>query len=90
MLIAELARLMRDIEANGEADRFPVTSLHDLFTAGVNMLGTKFDGGEKSLPLPVGTQISATSIMVAATGLLKSANLELFELGMWQSWSGTR
>jgi hypothetical protein len=25
---------------------------------------------------------------VTASGLLKSANLAVFELGMWQSWTG--
>jgi hypothetical protein len=26
--------------------------------------------------------------MVTASGLLKAANLAVFELGMWQSWTG--
>ena len=30
----------------------------------------------------------ATDVMVAASGLLKAANLAVFELGMWQSWTG--
>ena len=31
---------------------------------------------------------SPTEVMVAASGLLKAANLAVFELGMWQSWTG--
>jgi hypothetical protein len=27
-------------------------------------------------------------VMVTASGLLKAANLAVFELGMWQSWTG--
>jgi hypothetical protein len=26
--------------------------------------------------------------MITASGLLKAANLAVFELGMWQSWTG--
>jgi hypothetical protein len=26
--------------------------------------------------------------MVTASGLLRAANLAVFELGMWQSWTG--
>jgi len=26
--------------------------------------------------------------MIAASGLLKAANLAVFELGIWQSWTG--
>jgi hypothetical protein len=29
-----------------------------------------------------------TDVMVTASKLLKSANLQVFELGMWQSWTG--
>jgi hypothetical protein len=26
--------------------------------------------------------------MITASGLLKAADLQVFELGMWQSWTG--
>jgi hypothetical protein len=32
--------------------------------------------------------VSATDVMITASGLLKSADLQVFELGMWQSWTG--
>jgi hypothetical protein len=34
--------------------------------------------------------ISATAVLVTTSALMKASNLEIFELGMWQSWSGTR
>jgi hypothetical protein len=34
------------------------------------------------------TAVSATDVMITASGLLKSADLQVFELGMWQSWTG--
>jgi hypothetical protein len=33
---------------------------------------------------------STTAVMMLVTRLLKSANVEIFELGMWQSFSGYR
>jgi hypothetical protein len=32
--------------------------------------------------------MTATEVMVAATAMLKAVNLQVFELGMWQAWSG--
>ena len=32
--------------------------------------------------------VSPTDVMVTASGLLSAANLAVFELGMWQSWTG--
>jgi hypothetical protein len=34
--------------------------------------------------------LNATSVLLTVTGLLKGANLALFELGMFQSWSGMK
>ena len=39
--------------------------------------------------MPVAQElVSATEVMVTASGLLKAADLAVFELGMWQSWTG--
>jgi hypothetical protein len=32
--------------------------------------------------------VSPTDVMITASGLLKAADLQVFELGMWQSWTG--
>jgi hypothetical protein len=32
--------------------------------------------------------VTATDVMVATTAMLKAVNLQIFELGMWQAWSG--
>jgi hypothetical protein len=32
--------------------------------------------------------ITSTDLMVAASQLLKAGDLQVFELGMWQSWTG--
>ena len=35
-------------------------------------------------------QATATEVMVTVTAMLKAVNLQVFELGMWQAWSGKR
>jgi hypothetical protein len=37
---------------------------------------------------PPEQSVTATDVMVTCTAMLKAVNLQLFELGMWQSWSG--
>jgi len=32
--------------------------------------------------------MTATEVMVTVTAMLKAVNLQVFELGMWQTWSG--
>jgi hypothetical protein len=44
---------------------------------------------EGGLPaFPAGAQVTATDVMVTAIAMLKAVNLQVFELGMWQTWSG--
>jgi hypothetical protein len=37
---------------------------------------------------PADASVTATDVMVTVTAMLKAVNLQLFELGMWQAWSG--
>jgi hypothetical protein len=37
---------------------------------------------------PEGAGITATDAVVTTTAILKAVNVQLFELGMWQAWSG--
>jgi len=46
------------------------------------------ENGAKYTPIAGGQVVSPTGVMVTASGLLRAANLAVFELGMWQSWTG--
>lgn len=46
------------------------------------------ENGAKFTPIAEGQVVSPTGVMVTASGLLRAANLAVFELGMWQSWTG--
>ena len=61
-----------------------------LMSALVRAYGTKFDEGERALPIDRNNPPNATNVLVTVSALMKASGLEIFELGMWQSWSGTR
>ena len=63
-------------------------ALQDLMAALCKTYSARIEAGEAILPLRGRTAVSSTDIMTTASGLLKAANLAVFELGMWQSWTG--
>ena len=44
--------------------------------------------GIQFLPLPDRSPVMDTDVMVMTSALLRAVNLQVFELGMWQSWTG--
>ena len=46
------------------------------------------ESGAQFTPIAEGEAVSKTGVMLTASGLLRAANLAVFELGMWQSWTG--
>ena len=37
---------------------------------------------------PAAAQVTPTDVVVTVTAMLRAVNLQVFELGMWQAWSG--
>jgi hypothetical protein len=74
----------------GRAGDVPDEAIQQLMAALIKVYATKFDSGQRSALLGADSGVSATAVLVAASALLKSSNLEIFELGMWQSWSGSK
>jgi hypothetical protein len=88
---AQATRLAAEIEralAGGRRDVLSKEALQALMAAVCKVYGARVEAGEQLLPLPERGGATATDVMVTASGLLKSANLAVFELGMWQSWTG--
>jgi uncharacterized protein (DUF2252 family) len=92
--VAEAAdRLTSSLEAMiaaGRANDVPDAALRQVMAALIKVYATKFDQGERPPLLDADAGVSATAVLVATSALLKASNLEIFELGMWQSWSGSR
>jgi hypothetical protein len=85
-----VAAALDAIIAAGEASSFPDDVVRELMAALVKIYATKFDDGQRPTLIDPDSGVSATAILMTTSALMKSSNLEIFELGMWQSWSGTR
>jgi hypothetical protein len=83
-LAAELERAL----ASGRRDALSTEALQALMAAVCKTYAAQVEAGEQALPLPQRGGATATDVMITASGLLKAANLAVFELGMWQSWTG--
>jgi hypothetical protein len=83
-------RLAREIErefAKSE-DALSVEAMQALMGALCRVYSAQVESGAKFTPIPEGQVVSPTGVMLTASGLLRAANLAVFELGMWQSWTG--
>ena len=65
-----------------------VEAMQTLMGALCRVYSAQVEGGAKFTPIAEGQVVSPTGVMLTASGLLRAANLAVFELGMWQSWTG--
>jgi hypothetical protein len=71
------------------AERSSDAEIQDMLAKAVRRYAERAAERDEGLPaFPAATQVTATEVMVTVTAMLKAANLQVFELGMWQSWSG--
>ena len=65
-----------------------VEAMQTLMATLCRIYSAQVENGAKFTPIPEGQVVSPTGVMLTASGLLRAANLAVFELGMWQSWTG--
>ena len=88
---AEATRLAADIErglADGRIDLLTPQALQALMAAACKAYAAQVEAGNPMAALAPRTTVTPTEVMVTASGLLRATNLAVFELGMWQSWTG--
>jgi hypothetical protein len=88
---AQALRLAADIErslADGRLDLLTPQALQALMAAACKSYAAQVEAGNPIAALAQRTTVTPTEVMVTASGLLRAANLAVFELGMWQSWTG--
>ena len=87
---ADAIKLAKEIErAFQKSDRaLSVEAMQALMGALCRVYSAQVDAGAKHTPIAEGQVVSPTAVMVTASGFLRAANLAVFELGMWQSWTG--
>jgi hypothetical protein len=83
-LAAEIERALAD----GRLDTLTPEAMQALMSAVCKTYAAKVEAGEQVLPLGQRSTVTPTDVMITASGLLRAANLAVFELGMWQSWTG--
>jgi hypothetical protein len=90
-LSADAKRVAAEIEralAKGEKDAISLDAIQALMAAACKHYSARIEAGEEVLPLRARTTVTPTEVMTTASGLLRAVNLAVFELGMWQSWTG--
>jgi hypothetical protein len=88
---ADATRLAAEIERAlqaGKLDTLTPEAFQALMAALCKSYGAQREAGVEFLPVADRMSASPTEIMMIASGLLRAANLAVFELGMWQSWTG--
>lgn len=84
---AAILKAVDDAVANGEFSGFTDTSVQQLMTAAARLYAAYAEQGG-NLPAVTPGALNATQGMVVTSALLRAVNVQLFELGLWQSWAG--
>ena len=89
-LSADAIKLAAEIERafKKSDDAISEEAMQTLMGALCRVYSAQVENGAKYTPIAEGQVVSPTGVMVTASGLLRAANLAVFELGMWQSWTG--
>ena len=89
-LSADAIKLAANIEQafKKSDDAISEAAMQTLMGTLCRVYSAQVENGAKYTPIAEGQVVSPTGVMVTASGLLRAANLAVFELGMWQSWTG--
>lgn len=90
-LSARAIRLAAEIEQSipgGRLDLLSPEALQALIAATSRLYAANVEAGHQFPALSQRHQVMDTDIMVMTSALLRAVNLQVFELGMWQSWTG--
>lgn len=86
--MTEMAVIVEKALRADDLSAIPAEPLQQLIAAVAKAYSAKREAGEQFHPVSRAGRLTPTDIMVMANGLLRSGNLQIFELGMWQSWTG--
>ena len=75
--------------AASAGERLSDADLQAMLAKAVRLYAERVAEREEALPaFPAGAHITATDVVVTVSAMLKAVNLQVFELGMWQAWTG--
>jgi hypothetical protein len=77
------------VETSAWTDERPSdTDIQSMLAKAVRLYAERAGEQDGALPAFASDAATATEVMVTVTAMLKAVNLQVFELGMWQAWSG--
>ncbi len=86
-LAADIERALKASD-NGQAAVLHPEAVQDLIATLCKVYSAHVENGTRYGAFSQKNPVTPTDVMVTASGLLNAANLAVFELGMWQSWTG--
>ncbi|MBK17611.1 MAG: hypothetical protein CMM52_02050 [Rhodospirillaceae bacterium] len=85
---AALRAFAKAVSEIPEGEPIPDEIVQQGLTALTRLYAVKFQLGERWEPFTESSLVPATAAMIMCTAMMRAVNVEVFELGMWQSWSG--
>jgi hypothetical protein len=80
---------MPSVAGHGDLSKLQDSDLQSLLAAVIREYAARAEARDDTLPaLPPESGVTATEAMLAVSAIMKAVNIQVFELGMWQSWSG--
>ncbi len=60
--------------------------LSSLFAKCVKLVAERCENGSLAAPFDTVSAVTPTDVAIVTSAMLKAVNMQLFELGLWQSW----
>lgn len=85
----ELAARIEKMVETGDLQTIQPHAQQALIAALCKLYAANTEAGDRYPVLGQRSAVSATDVMIVCGALLKAVDLQVFELGMWQSWSSS-
>ncbi|MBX9739964.1 MAG: hypothetical protein K2X62_07830 [Beijerinckiaceae bacterium] len=86
--VIAIAREVEAAQMSGQLAAISPQALQAMLSSLSKLYGANVEAGN-SYPVLAGPQsVSGTDVLILCGAMLKAADLQVFELGMWQSWTG--
>ena len=83
----QIERANAVVEADIDFEPEPMQDVQKLLALAVRLYVANYHAGQEIPIFPERSGVSATDVMIACTRMLEAVNVQLFELGMFQTWS---
>ena len=84
--VATIAGAIDAAVASGDVSSIADSTVQQLLSAAALLYAARCEQGGYIAATKPGA-LNATQGMIVTTGLLRAVNVQLFELGLWQSWA---